>query len=139
MKHIFGTGRSRILDRGRDNTQARGNAAEQLAAHFLTRQGLITLARQVRCRSGEIDLICRDRDTLVFVEVRLRAPSRFGDAAMSITPSKQQRIISAARWWLANAGRTQATRPMRFDVVLMDRLEASAITWIRGAFDTNSS
>lgn len=139
MKHIFGTGRSRILDRGRDNTQARGNAAEQLAARFLTRQGLITLARQVRCRRGEIDLICQDRDTLVFVEVRLRTPGRFGDAATSITPAKQRRIIAAARWWLANTGRAHATRPMRFDAVLMDRLDEAAIIWICGAFETDSS
>jgi putative endonuclease len=56
----------------------RGAAAEALAAEFLVARGLIILERNYRCRSGEIDLIVRDRDTLVFVEVRLRSSAAFG-------------------------------------------------------------
>ena len=65
--------------------QARGAAAEALAAEHLAAQGLRLIARNVRCRGGEVDLICLDRSHVVFVEVRLRTSTRFGGAAASIT------------------------------------------------------
>lgn len=113
--------------------QQTGAAAEALAAAFLQQQGLALLARNFRVRGGEIDLICEEGQTLVFVEVRLRQRQDFGGAAASITPRKQQRIILATRHYLA---RQQATnRDCRFDCLLLDRLDASAIVWLKGAFD----
>jgi putative endonuclease len=109
-----------------------GAAAEQLAAAFLARHGLALVEANYRCRFGEIDLILRDRDTIVFAEVRLRSSDRFGGAAYSVDRRKQSRIIAAARRWLA--GKKDA--PCRFDVVLMDRLDAARIEWIRDAFST---
>ena len=92
------------------------------------------IARNYRCRRGEIDLVLADGDTLVFAEVRLRARSDFGGAAASIDHRKQSRIAFAARHYLATVARKDASRPCRFDAVLMDRLEPEAIEWIRDAF-----
>lgn len=132
-------GKEGIVGLGRVDTQARGDAAESLAESFLAGHGLKTLERKLRCRGGEIDLICLDGATLVFVEVRLRAPGRFGSAADSITPAKRQRIILAARWWLTGAGRAHAGRMMRFDAVLFDRLDIAAVNWLRDAFVAEGS
>lgn len=115
--------------------QARGAAAEQTAADFLVRQGVRIVGRNVRYKSGELDLICLDRDDLVFVEVRLRTHSGYGGAAQSVTKAKQRRIVSAARCWLAGEGRREAFRNCRFDVVLLDEADSDGIRWIRGAFD----
>lgn len=97
------------------------------------------VARNVRCRGGEIDLVCLDHGTLVFVEVRLRSNNRYGGAAASITTHKQRRIILAALWWLGGAGMRHAHRPCRFDAILLERLDPNALEWIQGAFDTSGS
>ncbi|SMB22367.1 conserved hypothetical protein [Sterolibacterium denitrificans] len=111
-----------------------GAAAEALAAAFLARHGLRVLERNWRVRGGEIDLICSDGASLVFVEVRLRRESGhgygYGGAAASITPAKQRRIILAARHYLA--GKRECI--CRFDAVLLDALDPQRIEWIRDAF-----
>jgi putative endonuclease len=110
--------------------QSRGAAGEQLAADYLQRRGLKLIERNFRVRGGEIDLICRDGSTTVFVEVRLRSRSDFGGAAASITANKQARLILAARHWLQRHGET----PCRFDCILLDGLEPENIEWLRDAF-----
>ena len=122
---------------GDRSTESSGNLAEEIAARFLARNGLKIIVRNYRCRGGEIDLVCRDGSTIVFVEVRLRQDSRFGCAAASITAAKQQRIILAAQMWLGGAGRRHANQPCRFDAILLDRLDPARIDWIRGAFDAS--
>jgi len=107
-----------------------GMRAEELVAEFFRRAGLTILARNWRCRHGEIDLIADERGTLVFAEVRYRGDARFGGAAESITQAKRARIVAAANLYLA--GRPQAD--CRFDVLLLDALQASRIRWIRNAF-----
>jgi putative endonuclease len=109
---------------------AAGARAEQMAEDFLRKHGLVLVHRNFRCRMGEIDLILRDRETLVFAEVRLRRRSEFGGAAVSITPAKQARIVAAARHFLAG----KRERACRFDVLLLDRLAPDAIEWIQDAF-----
>jgi putative endonuclease len=110
--------------------KASGDAAEHLAADYLTRHGLRVLERNWRVRGGEIDLICRDGEMLVFVEVRLRGTQDFGGAAASITPAKQRRIVCAARHYLAG----KREQPCRFDVILLDRLDPARLEWLRHAF-----
>jgi len=107
-----------------------GAAAEAIAAAYLARRGLRVLARNWRMRGGEIDLICADGETLVFVEVRLRTRADYGGAAASITAAKQRRLILAARHYLS--GRPEA--PCRFDAVLLDRLDEAGLEWIKNAF-----
>ena len=110
--------------------QSSGAAAEDLAADWLTRQGLRVLARNYRVKGGEIDLICADGDTLVFVEVRLRRHAGFGGAGASITPAKQQRLILAAQHYL----HTHGEQACRFDCVLLAELDENTLEWVRDAF-----
>ena len=115
--------------------QAHGAAAEALAAEHLAAHGLRVIAHTVRCRGGEVDLVCLDRSHVVFVEVRLRRNGRFGGAAESITAAKQRRVLIAAQWWLGGAGRRFRDAPCRFDAVLLDALDPARVTWLPGAFD----
>jgi putative endonuclease len=112
-----------------DTTARAGQIAEETAAHFLERRKLSVIARNHRCRGGEIDLVCRDGRTLVFVAVRSRKHGDFGGAAASITPAKQRRIALAARHYLATTGRHGLD--CRFDCVLLD---GENIEWIKDAF-----
>jgi len=118
------------------STKALGDRAEALALEHLQRHGLALVvrnyrvARGPRSRGGEIDLILRERDgTLVFVEVRARGGSAYGGALASVTARKQQRLLLAAKHYLA---RLNAMPPCRFDVVA---IEGEQLQWIRGAFD----
>ncbi|MBK9606385.1 MAG: YraN family protein [Betaproteobacteria bacterium] len=105
-----------------------GVAAEELAARYLAAQGLRVVARNYRCRFGEIDLIAWDGAALVFVEVRLRRGSRFGGALASITPAKQRKLVATARCYLAGLRNEPACR---FDAILLDALDAERIEWLR--------
>jgi putative endonuclease len=107
-----------------------GARAEDLCAELMRRAGLRVLARNWRCRHGEIDLVAEERGTLVFAEVRFRRDERFGGAAESITAAKRARLVAAAQLYLA--GRPQAD--CRFDVLLLDALELERVRWIRNAF-----
>ena len=109
-----------------------GSAAEAIAARHLASRGLAIVERNARSRFGEIDVVARDGDTLVFVEVRLRRSGRFGGAAASIGAAKRRRMIAAAGDYLAKLPRTPACR---FDVVLLDGLDASRVEWLRDVID----
>lgn len=112
----------------------KGAAEEDLAQHYLHRQGLQTLTRNWRCPGGELDLILRDRDTLVIAEVRKRSRSDFGDAAASVDARKQSRIVRATRLYLAQHPQ-HADAPVRFDVIALDA--DNHITWLKAAFDAD--
>jgi putative endonuclease len=105
-----------------------GIAAEELAARYLSERGLSIVGRNYRCRLGEIDLIARDGDMLVFIEVRMRTGSRFGGALASITAVKQRKLIAAAGLYLS---RLRSTPRCRFDAVLLDALDSRRIEWLR--------
>lgn len=108
-----------------------GDRAEAQAEQWLCRQGLVTLERNYRCRHGEVDLIMRHGESLVFVEVRLRCNARFGGALASVDFRKQQRLTRAAQHYLQHR---PWHGPCRFDVVALD---AKGVTdWIRDAFGT---
>jgi putative endonuclease len=112
-----------------------GAEFEALALDFLRRQRLRLLARNVTCRGGEIDLVMRDRDgSMVFIEVRARAGSRYGGAAASIGVHKRQRILLAARYFLARRGGDAG--PCRFDAVVF---EGRRLVWLRDAFREDGS
>jgi putative endonuclease len=105
-----------------------GAEAEELAAAFLARHGLHIVERNWRRRCGEIDLVARDGDVLVFVEVRLRRRGDFGGAAASITAAKRARLIAAAEQYLAGLPHVPACR---VDAVLLDALDPARIEWLR--------
>ena len=111
------------------NRAGAGRAAEDAAAVLLQGKGMAVVERNFRAKVGEIDLVARDKDEIVFVEVRSRASSGFGGAAASVTGAKRRRLIKAARLWL------QARRwpgPCRFDVVA---IESGRAEHIPAAFD----
>ena len=116
-----------------DTTTARGREAETLAARYLESYGQRVLERNFLVRGGEIDLICRDGKTVVFVEVRLRSRKDFGGAGASITATKRRRIIHAAQHYLAGKPECDC----RFDCVLLDALDMNRIEWIKNAFSAD--
>jgi len=113
----------------RTSRQRTGEAAEQQALTHLRQQGLQLLERNYRCQGGEIDLIMREGDTVVFVEVRARAGTSYGGAAASVTPAKQRRLILAAQRWLQMQA---STPPCRFDVIALD---GPQLQWLRNAIE----
>ncbi|MDY6978746.1 MAG: YraN family protein [Pseudomonadota bacterium] len=96
--------------------EQRGNQAEQLARRYLEQQGLRFEQANFRCRRGEIDLIMRDGDSLVFVEVRYRRNDRYGSAAETVDRQKQRKLVTTALFYLQNNPK-QARLGSRFDVV----------------------
>jgi putative endonuclease len=111
----------------RTDKQQRGSAGEDEALAYLQDRGLRLVERNFRCKTGEIDLIMAEGDSLVFVEVRRRASSRFGGAAASVTSAKQQKLLRAAQFYLL---RFRAMPACRFDVVA---IEGGALNWIKNA------
>jgi putative endonuclease len=112
-----------------------GDAFETRALEFLQRQRMKLVARNVRCRGGEIDLVMRDeRGALVFVEVRARMSRRYADAATSVGATKRMRIVRAAQHYLMT---WRGALPVcRFDVIAFD---AGRIRWLADAFRPDGS
>ena len=119
-------------DTTRQTSGSAGRQAEDQAARFLEKKKLRIIARNYRCRGGEIDLVCRDGKVLVFVEVRLRQNTAFGGAAASVTAIKQRRIILAAQHFLMTNALTNDD--CRFDCILMNGTSGNDIEWLRDAF-----
>jgi putative endonuclease len=119
------------------NTTARkeiGNHAEDLACEYLQAQGLHLITRNFSCRMGEIDLIMREQQTVVFVEVRARTKTDGYDPIESITYPKQQRLLRTGLLFLQKKGWLDAY-PCRFDVIGITYSNGQPIVrWIKHAF-----
>jgi putative endonuclease len=113
--------------------QLLGQKAEDLAVEFLRAQGLEILERNFRRRLGELDIVAREGDTLVIVEVRMRTSDRYGGAAASVDLHKQQRLVRAAAQLLQQRSDLSHLRA-RFDVVVVS--VGGAVEWLRHAFLT---
>jgi putative endonuclease len=112
-----------------------GDRFEQRACAYLEHAGLTPLAHNYVTRFGELDLVMRDGEALVFVEVRYRQHTGYGGAAASVTPRKRERLIRAANGFLA-AHPYYAEAPCRFDVVTFEGGDAQAYChWQQAAFD----
>lgn len=127
MSHDAGT---RPTDR-RTEARRRGDAAEEAALHLLGAAGLVLLARNVRFKVGELDLVMREGGTLVIVEVRRRRHGDWGDALASIDRGKARRLVRAAAALLQRHPHW-AAGPCRFDVVAFDAGQTPR--WLRDAF-----
>lgn len=115
------------------NHRASGSEAERLACDYLSARGLKLLQRNFYCRGGEIDLVMRHGDSLVFVEVRYRRRSDYGRAVETVSAQKQLRIVRCARHYLAR--HRQWNSAVRFDVVGIEgEAGRAAILWIQDAF-----
>ena len=111
--------------------KSKGERAEREAQRYLERQGLKVVIRNYSCRRGEIDLIMRDGELLVFVEVRLRSHPGYGGGAASVDSPKRRRLTAAALSYLQ--GHARPSQPCRFDVVAIDG--KGQISWISNAFE----
>jgi putative endonuclease len=113
------------------NQNNAGLEAEKIAATFLINNGLKLVMQNYHCRFGEIDLIMKEANTLVFVEVRLRSNHQFGSAGASITAKKQHKLIATAQHFLQSHGDCDC----RFDAILMNKADLNHVEWLRNAFD----
>ncbi|WP_217125214.1 YraN family protein [Hydrogenophilus thiooxidans] len=111
-----------------------GTHFENRAAQWCHDRGWTVIARNVRCRRGEIDIIALDGTTLVFLEVRYRRSVRYGSAVESVTPAKLQSLTAAIRYWLnSREGRLYARRAMRCDLLAYCGTQPEP-QWIPNAF-----
>jgi putative endonuclease len=115
-----------------------GKLGEDLACRELQKRGYAILTRRYRRRGGEIDIIARDRDTIVFVEVKTRDGDTFGDGREAVTAFKQHRIVQLALDYLMRHHLTAS--PCRFDVVSI-RFDAGrpTIEILQHAFDARTA
>ena len=115
-----------------------GLEGEDLACRHLAAQGYAILARNFRCRSGEVDVVARDGAVTVFVEVKHRRGSGHGAGHESVTFGKRRRIVRAARIFASARGLSES--PLRFDVISIDEADGrTAIRHDRGAFDVEGA
>ena len=117
----------------------RGTPGESLACRHLAGKGFAILARNYRCRSGEVDVIARHGEATVFVEVKERHGASHGAGCDSVTFGKRRRIVRAARLYAASHGLEET--PLRFDVVSIDWTAAGrpVIRHDEGAFDVDGA
>lgn len=108
-----------------------GQLYEQLALAYLQQQGLQLLQQNYQCKAGEIDLVMRERDSLVFVEVKYRASTAFGGAVAAVTRAKQQKLLRASRWYLQQHKATD--QPCRVDVLTIEGQPPYQYNWIKNA------
>ena len=117
------------------NARAAGARYEDIALAHLERAGLRLIARNHVCRYGEIDLVMREGEIVVFVEVRYRRSGAFGDGIDSVTASKRAKLVRAARAFLAAHPRL-GDAVCRFDVLaITGDARAPSLDWRRNAFD----
>ncbi|MFI5349702.1 MAG: YraN family protein [Elusimicrobiota bacterium] len=109
-----------------------GKKAEDLAAAYLQTKGLTIIEKNFLARVGEIDIVAKDGDEVVFVEVRARASREYGGAAASVGGAKRRKLIKAAQLWLQARNWDGACR---FDVVAVD---AGRLEHIPSAFDAGA-
>lgn len=112
-----------------------GERGERIAEAYLRGQGFFILANNYRCKTGEVDIVAREGDTIVFVEVKSRRNLTYGPPQLAVTPFKQRQIARTALTWLAHHKKTNVNA--RFDVIaiLAPEHEVPQIEHIRNAFD----
>jgi putative endonuclease len=118
-----------------EGRRAQGDAAEERACRHLEESGLTIVVRNYRTKGGEIDIVARKGEVLVFVEVRSLEASGFGTPEESITPAKRRRIVGAARHYLSTVP-PSSWREARFDVIAIEGSgEAAVLRHFPAAFD----
>jgi len=117
------------LNKSKASHLIQGELAEKQALTYLKNQGLIFVAQNYSCKHGELDLIMKDKDTLVIVEVRFRKNNIYGSALESVTKKKQNRIINTTHIYLS---KFEYIPLIRFDIIAITG--NSKIEWIKNAF-----
>ncbi len=113
-----------------------GQHAELLALQYLQSKGLTLIEKNFCCKLGEIDLIMKEKNCLVFIEVRLRHASSYQDSLSSVNTTKQHRLIRTAQFYLKMRNYNFNATECRFDVIGLSSLNRNdEILWIHSAFD----
>ena len=115
--------------------KALGKKGENAARQHLERSGVRIIAANYTCAAGEIDLVGREQEVLLFIEVKTRASGAFGPPELAVHRRKQRQIVRAAQWFLAERRTTDVA--CRFDVVavmFMSDAEHPRVHWVRDAF-----
>ena len=111
-----------------------GEKGESIAVRHLKKKGYKILEKNYRTKLGEIDIIAKDKDTLVFVEVKSRRSWQFGNPKAAVTPAKQRKISKVALYYLKTNDRSNAKA--RFDVVTLTATrDKSQIEIVKNAFE----
>lgn len=113
----------------------KGAITEAFAKQYLIQQGLVYVDNNVHCRQGEIDLIMKDNQTFVFVEVKYRKNNHFGGAISAISATKQKKIKHCVAFFLHNLNLNEYNTPCRFDVIALEGdINKPEVTWLKNAF-----
>jgi putative endonuclease len=116
------------------NSTLRGQAAEQQALEYLENRGLRLLDRNFRCHFGEIDLVMRDATHVIFIEVRSRQRTDYGNALESITPAKIKKLVKTAKLYLQMKKWLYKVNS-RFDIIAIHPVAGDLqLEWIKNAF-----
>jgi putative endonuclease len=119
--------------KGTESRRAIGANWEEVAAQFLQKNGFVIVERNYVCNHGEIDLIAKENDEIVFVEVKFRKNKKFGSAEEFVTPKKQELIRRTAEGFVIE--RNIENIPCRFDVIAIDYENGNhKITHYKNAF-----
>lgn len=113
------------------NKRQVGSEYETKAVLYLEQQGITILERNFRCRTGEIDIVAKDGEFVVFTEVKCRKTARSGSALQSVDWKKQRTICRTSDYYRMK-NRIFENMPMRFDVVA---IEGDEIHWIKNAYE----
>jgi putative endonuclease len=120
----------------KDHRQAVGRRGEAAARGFLERRGIRILAENFACAAGEIDLVGREGNTLLFIEVKTRTSDAYGPPHLAVHRQKQRQIVRAAQWYLAE--RRMPDVGCRFDVLAVTFAKDGGVTprieWVQDAF-----
>lgn len=118
------------------HTRAKGNHGEQLALDYLVERGLTRVEQNISCRYGEIDILMRDGEEWVFVEVRFRASQNYGGGLESVSRSKQRKLINTAEHYMQMHHKTHFDS-CRFDIIeISGDINKPEINWLQDAFRT---
>jgi len=113
----------------------KGNITERFAEQYLIKHGLTFVESNYHSRQGEIDLIMRDGETYVFIEVKYRKNMNFGGAIAAIPISKQKKIRHCITFYLHQVGLNEYNTPCRIDVIaLVGDITQPQVTWLKNAF-----
>ena len=119
----------------KQTTHDKGIATEEFAKQYLIQQGLLFIDQNVHCRQGEIDLVMKDDQTFVFVEVKYRKNNLFGGAISAVSQAKQKKIKHCVAFFLHKADLNEYNTPCRFDVIALDGdINQPQVIWLKNAF-----
>jgi len=114
---------------------SKGKFTEEFAKQYLIQQGLVFIDSNFHSRQGEIDLIMKDGQVFVFIEVKYRKNNLFGGAVSAVSQLKQKKIKHCVAFFLQKINLNEYNTPCRFDVIALEgNINQPEVTWLKNAF-----